>query len=244
MQDLNGLRVVITGASSGFGMETSRLLLEEGCKVTLGARREERLEKICSELGRNSTYRVTDVTKRKDVDNLVSHCIDNFGGIDALINNAGIMPLSLLKSGRVDEWDEMIDVNIKGVLYGTNAVFNHFMDQGFGKIINISSTAGKRVMIGSSVYSGTKFAVNAISEGTRLESTGVIQVTCIMPGAFQTELGNSIKDEAIFETLKNTGLADVARPAQEVAQAIKFVLQQDQGVAINEVVIRPTAQDL
>jgi len=244
MQDLNGLRVVITGASSGFGMETSRLLVEEGCKVTLGARREERLEKICSELGRNSTYRVTDVTKRKDVDNLVSHCIDNFGGIDALINNAGIMPLSLLKSGRVDEWDEMIDVNIKGVLYGTNAVFNHFMDQGFGKIINISSTAGKRVMIGSSVYSGTKFAVNAISEGTRLESTGIIQVTCIMPGAFQTELGNSIKDEAIFETLKNTGLADVARPAQEVAQAIKFALQQDQGVAMNEVVIRPTAQDL
>jgi NADP-dependent 3-hydroxy acid dehydrogenase YdfG len=244
MQDLNGLRVVITGASSGFGMETSRLLVEEGCKVTLGARREERLEKICSELGRNSTYRVTDVTKRKDVHNLVSHCIDNFGGIDALINNAGIMPLSLLKSGRVDEWDEMIDVNIKGVLYGTNAVFNHFMDQGFGKIINISSTAGKRVMIGSSVYSGTKFAVNAISEGTRLESTGIIQVTCIMPGAFQTELGNSIKDEAIFETLKNTGLADVARPAQEVAQAIKFALQQDQGVAMNEVVIRPTAQDL
>mgnify|MGYP001162833765 FL=1 len=244
MQDINGLRVVITGASSGFGMETAKLLVAEGCKVALGARREERLEKICSELGENSTYRVTDVTKRKDVDNLVSHCIDNFGGIDALINNAGIMPLSLLKSGRVDEWDEMIDVNIKGVLYGTNAVFNYFMNQGFGKIINISSTAGKRVMPGSSVYSGTKFAVNAISEGARLESTGIIQVTCIMPGAFQTELGNSIKDEAVFETLKNTGLAEIAQPPQAVAQAIKFALQQDHGVAINEVVIRPTAQDL
>ncbi len=244
MGDLAGIRVVITGASSGFGMEAARLLVREGCKVALGARREERLKTLCSELGENSVYSVTDVTKKEQVDDLVNHCIESFGGIDALINNAGIMPLSLLKSGRVDEWDEMIDVNIKGVLYGTNAVFNHFMQQGFGKIINISSTAGKRVMLGSSVYSGTKFAVNAISEGTRLESTGVIQVTCISPGAFQTELGNAIKDEAVFETLEKTGLAEIAQPPQEIAEAIKFALQQNKGVAINEMVVRPVAQDL
>lgn len=244
MIDLSGLRVVITGASSGFGMEAAKLLVRHGSKVTLGARREDRLSELCNELGENAIYSVTDVTNQDDVEKLIRCSIENFGGIDALVNNAGIMPLSLLKSGRVDEWDEMIEVNIKGVLYGTHAVFNHFLDQGFGKIINISSVAGKKVAKGTSVYSGTKFAVDAISEGARLESAGVIQVTCIFPGAFQTELGKSIKDDAVIEIFKEQDLAGIARPAEEVAQAIKYALEQDPGVAINEIVIRPTAQEL
>ncbi len=225
-------------------METAKLLVQAACKVILGARREDRLKQICAELRKAATYVVTDVTKRSDVDNLVQRSITRFGGVDALINNAGIMPLSLLKSGRVDEWHEVIDVNIKGVLYGTNAVFNHFVEQGRGKIVNVSSIAGKIVMLGSSVYSATKFAVNAISEGTRLESNGAIQVTCIMPAAFRTELGNSIKDEAIINSIKATGIMDAVRPALDVAQAIKYALQQDPTVAINEMVIRPTAQVL
>lgn len=179
MSELKDMRVVITGASSGFGSVAAKLLVDHGCKVTLGARREDRLKDLVKELGDSSAYEVTDVKKKEDLDKLVQKSIDSFGGVDAIINNAGIMPLSLIAAGRTDEWDEMIDVNVKGVLYGTNAVYKHFVDQGHGKIINISSVAGKRVMPGSAVYSGTKYAVRAISEGTRIESSGVIQVTCI-----------------------------------------------------------------
>ena len=224
---LTGTRVVITGASSGFGMETARVLVAAGCQVVLGARREGRLREICDELGETATFLATDVTSMTQVSALVDKCKTAFGGVDALVNNAGIMPLSMIKSGKVSEWDQMIDVNIKGVLYGTNAVFNHFLKQGHGKIVNVSSIAGKIVMPGSSVYSATKFAVNAISEGTRKESAGVIQVTCIMPGIFATELANTITDDAVMETLKHLDMATVARPAAEVAESIKFALEQD-----------------
>ena len=243
MSNLKNMRVVITGASSGFGSVTAKLLVAQGCKVTLGARREDRLEELVAELGDSSTYEVTDVKKKDDLDKLVQKSIDTFNGVDAIINNAGIMPLSLISAGRTDEWDEMIDVNIKGVLYGTNAVYKHFINQGHGKIINISSVAGKRVMPGSAVYSGTKYAVRAISEGTRIESSGVIQVTCIYPGAFKTELASSIKDESMLEALIKRGVGAVAQPAEKVADAIKYALEQDHGVSVNEIVIRPTAQD-
>ena len=234
MSNLKDLKVVITGASSGFGMEAAKLLVKEGCKVTLGARREDRLKELCSELGDSAAYSVTDVKTS----------IDTFGGVDAIVNNAGIMPLSLIKSGRIEEWDDMIDVNIKGVLYGTSAVFNHFMDQGHGKIVNISSVAGKRVNPGSTVYSATKFAVDAISQGTRMESAGVIQVTCIFPGAFVTELAKSVKDEAVIEMFMKRGLGKIAQPADKVALSIKYALEQDQGVSINDIIIRPTAQEM
>ena len=244
MSNLNDLKVVITGASSGFGMEAAKLLVNEGCKVTLGARREDRLKELCSELGDSAAYSVTDVKKKEDLDALVKTSIDTFGGVDAIVNNAGIMPLSLIKSGRIEEWDDMIDVNIKGVLYGTNAVFNHFMDQGHGKIVNISSVAGKRVNPGSTVYSATKYAVDAISQGTRMESAGVIQVTCIFPGAFITELAKSVKDEAVIEMFMKRGLGKIAQPAEKVAFSIKYALEQDQGVSINDIIIRPTAQEM
>ena len=243
MSNLKNMRVVITGASSGFGSVAAKLLVGQGCKVTLGARRKDRLKELVTELGDSSTYEVTDVKKKDDLDKLVQKSIDTFDGVDAIINNAGIMPLSLISAGRTDEWDEMIDVNIKGVLYGTNAVYKHFIKQGHGKIINISSVAGKRVMPGSAVYSGTKYAVRAISEGTRIESSGVIQVTCIYPGAFKTELASSIKDESMLEALIKRGVGAVAQPAEKVADAIKYALEQDHEVSVNEIVIRPTAQD-
>ena len=243
MSNLKNRRVVITGASSGFGNVAVKLLVAQGCKVTLGARRKDRLKELVAELGDSSTYVVTDVKKKDDLDMLVQKSIDTFDGVDAIINNAGIMPLSLISAGRTDEWDEMIDVNIKGVLYGTNAVYKHFINQGHGKIINISSVAGKRVMPGSAVYSGTKYAVRAISEGTRIESSGVIQVTCIYPGAFKTELASSIKDESMLEALIKRGVGAVAQPAEKVADAIKYALEQDHEVSVNEIVIRPTAQD-
>ena len=153
------------------------------------------------------------------------------------------MPLTLLKNGRTDEWDQMIDINIKGVLYGINAVYSHMMERGSGQIINIASTAGKRLMPGSAVYSATKFAVGAISEGLRMESAGKLQVTCIYPGAFQTELGSTIKDQSMLEFLMKGSLAKVAQPPERIAEAIVYALEQDPGVSANEIVIRPIAQE-
>ena len=244
MNNLNNRVVMITGASSGFGKEIAKMCVAKGAKVVLGARRETNLEELCKELGNDhATYRVTDVTSKDDLHSLAQHGIDTFGQIDSLINNAGVMPLSLLEKGRTDEWDQMIDVNIKGVLYGIDSVYAHMLERESGQIINISSVAGKRVMPGSAVYSGTKYAVRAISEGLRVESAGKIQVTCIYPGAFTTELAFTIKDESMMEALMSRGLGDIAQPAERVAESIVYALQQDPGVSVNEIVIRPTAQD-
>jgi len=237
--------IMITGASSGFGKITAEKCVSLGAKVILGARRKDRLEELCKQFGsENSVYEVTDVSKKETVDNLAKRGIKEFGKIDALINNAGIMPLSLLEKGRTDEWDQMIDINIKGVLYGINAVYSHMLERGEGQIINIASTAGKRLMPGSAVYSATKFAVGAISEGLRMESAGKLQVTCIYPGAFQTELGATIKDESMLEMLMKGNLAAIAEPAERIADAIIYALEQDKGVSANEIVIRPIAQEM
>ena len=244
MNDLKDRVIMITGASSGFGRETAKLCVDLGAKVVLGARREEKLKELCDELGTDSaSYKVTDVTSKEQMHGLANHGIEKFGKIDSLVNNAGIMPLSLLAKGRTEEWDQMIDVNIKGVLYGIDSVYSHMIERESGQIINISSVAGKRVMPGSAVYSGTKYAVRAISEGLRLESSGKIQVTCIYPGAFKTELAFSIKDESMLEALMSRGIGAVAQPAERVAESIIYALQQDPGVSVNEIVIRPTAQD-
>ena len=244
MNDLKNRVVMITGASSGFGKEAAKMCVELGAKVVLGARRENNLKELCDELGLDSaTYKVADVTSKKQMHALADHGIKTFGRIDSLVNNAGVMPLSLLEKGRTDEWDQMIDVNIKGVLYGIDSVYSHMLERESGQIINISSVAGKRVMPGSAVYSGTKYAVRAISEGLRLESSGKLQVTCIYPGAFTTELAFSIKDESMMQALISRGLGDIAHPAERVAEAIIYALQQDPGVSVNEIVIRPTAQE-
>ena len=245
MSSIEGKVVLITGASSGFGMVTAKKCVEHGAKVVLGARREDRLSDLCNSLGNsNAIFKATDVTKKQEVNELTSLGIKNFGQIDALVNNAGIMPLSFIDQGRTDEWDNMIDVNIKGVLYAIDAVYNHMMERGSGKIINISSVAGKRLIPGSSVYSGTKFAVGAISEGLRIESAGKLQITCIFPGAFETELGTSIKDESMLNYLASEAkYANLAQPAERIAEAILYALEQKPEVAANEIVLRPIAQD-
>ena len=245
MSCIEGKVILITGASSGFGMVTAKKCVEHGAKVVLGARRENRLADLCNSLGNeNAIFKATDVTNKKSINDLAKHGIDSFGQIDSLVNNAGIMPLSFIEQGRTDEWDNMIDVNIKGVLYAIDSVYNHMMKRGNGQIINISSVAGKRLIPGSAVYSGTKFAVGAISEGLRIESAGKLQVTCIFPGAFETELGASIKDESMLEYLATQAqYVNLAQPAEIIADAILYALEQKPGVAANEIVLRPTAQD-
>ncbi|MDB9926656.1 SDR family oxidoreductase [Hyphomicrobiales bacterium] len=245
MSCIKGKVILITGASSGFGMVTAKKCVEHGAKVVLAARRENRLKDLCESLGSdNAIFMATDVTRKEDLNNIVKYGIDTFNQIDSLVNNAGIMPLSFIEQGRTDEWDQMIDVNIKGVLYAIDAVYSHMMERGSGQIINISSVAGKRLIPGSAVYSGTKFAVAAISEGLRIESEGKLQVTCIFPGAFETELGASIKDEKMLEYLTSEAkYANLAQPAEIVADAIIYSLEQKPGVAANEIVLRPTAQD-
>ncbi|MDA9904995.1 SDR family oxidoreductase [Hyphomicrobiales bacterium] len=245
MSCIKGKVILITGASSGFGMVTAKKCVEHGAKVVLAARREDRLKDLCESLGSdNAIFMATDVTRKEDLNNIVKYGIDIFNQIDSLVNNAGIMPLSFIEQGRTDEWDQMIDVNIKGVLYAIDAVYSHMMERGSGQIINISSVAGKRLIPGSAVYSGTKFAVAAISEGLRIESEGKLQVTCIFPGAFETELGASIKDEKMLEYLTSEAkYANLAQPAEIVADAIIYSLEQKPGVAANEIVLRPTAQD-
>ena len=244
MNSIKDKVILITGASSGFGMVTAEKCVSLGAKVVLGARRNDRLAELCSKLGNeNAIFQTTDVSIKSDVDALAKHGIENFGKIDALINNAGIMPLSLLDKGRTDEWDQMIDINIKGVLYGINSVYSHMMERGSGQIINIASTAGKRLMPGSAVYSATKFAVGAISEGLRMESAGKLQVTCIYPGAFQTELGSTIKDQSMLESLMKGNLVKIAQPPERIAEAVVYALEQDSGVSANEIVIRPIAQE-
>lgn len=242
MRDLKDRIVMITGASSGFGEVTARAIVAEGGKVVLGARREDRLRDLVGELGKdNAVYSVTDVTKKQDLKDLARAGIDAFGRIDALVNNAGIMPLSLLAAGRTDEWDAMIDTNIKGVLYGIDAVLAHMMERGDGSIINISSVAGLRVMPVSSVYSATKFAVRAISEGLRQETAGKLQVTVICPGAFTTELIGSIKDEMILGMIESRGVSEISQPPERIADAILYALKQDPAVTVSEMVVQPTA---
>ena len=244
MSNLKNKIIMITGASSGFGKETAKMCVDLGAKVVLGARRADKLAGLCNELGSDlAIYKATDVTSKEQMHALANYGIKTFGRIDSLVNNAGIMPLSLLEKGRTDEWDQMIDVNVKGVLYGIDSVYSHMLERESGQIINISSVAGKRVMPGSAVYSGTKYAVRAISEGLRIESSGKIQVTCIYPGAFKTELAFSIKDESMLEALMSRGIGEIAQPAERVAESIIYALQLDPGVSVNEIVIRPTAQD-
>ena len=243
MKNLQNKVVMITGASSGFGEATARKLVEHGALVALGARRVDRLEALAKDLGMDKVvYKTMDVSIKSDVKALVDLCIEKFGKIDALINNAGIMPLSMLAAGRTEEWDQMIDVNIKGLLYGIDAVLNHMLNRGTGNIVNLSSVGGHKVMPSSAVYSGTKFAVRAISEGLRQETAGKIQVTTISPGIFSTELGQSVKDETIRQA--SSSLNEISQPAHHVADAIPFALNQDPGVAINEIVIRPTKQEI
>ncbi|WP_192350059.1 SDR family oxidoreductase [Algoriphagus sp. Y33] len=237
--------IVITGASSGLGEETAKYLAEKEAIVVLGARRAGKLRKIVTDItskGGTALYQVTDVTSKEQVQRLVDIAIATYGKIDVLINNAGIMPIAPMSEVRTDEWDAMIDVNIKGVLYGISAALPIFQKQNSGHFINLGSVAGIKVFSpGGSVYSGTKFAVRAISDGLRHEVGGNIRTTTIEPGAVDSELklgtNHQESSEGVNEFYK------VAIPASSVARAIAFAIEQPADVDINEIVIRPTIQD-
>lgn len=237
--------VVITGASSGLGEETAKYLAEKGAIVVLGARRADKLEEIVNDInakGGTALYQVTDVTSKEQVQALVDKAVTSYGKIDVLINNAGIMPIAPMSEVRTDEWDNMIDINIKGVLYGIAAALPIFQKQESGHFINLGSVAGIKVFSpGGTVYSGTKYAVRAISDGLRHEVGRHIRTTTIEPGAIDSELklGTNHQESAVGVN----EFYKLAIPASSVARAIAFAIEQPADVDINEIVIRPTIQD-
>jgi NADP-dependent 3-hydroxy acid dehydrogenase YdfG len=243
MLEVEGKVVAITGASSGIGEATARHLAAAGAKVVLGARRTDRLAAIASDIKTNkgeAEIQALDVTKRDNLSAFVKLAQDRFGRLDVLISNAGLMPVSPLDDLKVDEWDRMIDVNIKGVLYGIAAALPVFRKQGSGHFINLSSVAGHRVGPNGSVYAGTKFAVRAISEGLRQEAGDKIRVTIISPGAVESELAETISDPALRKRMQDN--RKVAIPADAIARAMAYAIGQPANVDINEILVRPTAQ--
>jgi len=241
MENIKSRVIVITGASSGMGAATARKLVKLGAKVVLAARREDQLKSIVADLGENAFYVVTDVSKRSDMDNLVSKAIEKFGRIDAFWNNAGVMPISFFEEGLVDQWDKMIDVNIKGVLYGINAVLPYMLKQGNGHILATSSVGGLKTSPGIGVYAGTKFAVRAIMDTLREEVAQTIKVTTIFPGATQTELGHDItspKIKALWGNMQGIPKMD----DEAIADAVIYAIGQPGNTTINDIVLRPLGQ--
>ncbi|MBN3851801.1 SDR family oxidoreductase [Paraburkholderia sp. Ac-20340] len=234
--------VVITGASSGLGAETARHLSKAGAHVVLGARRLERLESLARELNLPpDAIQKTDVTDRNQVKSLVDRAVALHGRVDVLLNNAGLMPSSMLDKLKIDEWDRMIDVNIKGVLYGIAAALPHMQKQMSGQIINVSSVAGHKVGPGGSVYAGTKWAVRAISEGLRQEvKPWNIRTTIVSPGAVATELTDTITDSDVAANMART--YEKAISPSSFARVVEFAISQPDDVDINEVLFRPTSQ--
>jgi NADP-dependent 3-hydroxy acid dehydrogenase YdfG len=245
--NIAGKIVVITGASSGLGEATARLLSAQGAPVVLGARRADRLQSLASELtgrGGKALAVTTDVSRRDQVKKLVDAAVQTFGRIDAMINNAGLMPQAPLERLKIDEWDRMIDMNIKGVLYGIAAALPHMQRQKAGHFINVSSVAGHKVGPGFAVYAATKHAVRALSEGLRQEVKPYnIRTTVISPGAVATELPNSITDPGAAERVRKF-YAETAIPAESFARAVAFAMSQPEEVDVNEIVFRPTRQEI
>ena len=244
--NIEGKVVVITGASSGLGESTARHLAELGATVVLGARRVDRIDALARELTANGQPALavqTDVTDRLQVQRLVDAAIARFGRIDVMINNAGLMPHSPLERLKIDDWDRMIDVNLKGVLYGIAAALPPMQAQKSGHIINVSSVAGHKVRPGGAVYSATKHAVRALSEGLRQEVKPYnIRTTVISPGAVDTELPNSITEPDVAANMRK--IYEVAVPADAFARAVAYAMGQPDDIDINEILFRPTKQEV
>lgn len=242
-ENITGKVVVITGASSGLGAETARHLVRAGAKVALGARRLDRLEALAGELGlpKEAVFKV-DVTDREQVKAFVDHAVATYGRIDVMINNAGIMPLAPLEMLRLDEWDQCIDINIKGVLWGIAAALPHFQAQKSGQFINVSSVAGHTINPGGAIYSATKHSVRVISEALRQEVKPYnIRTTILSPGAVDTDLPASVGAPGVNEAI--AGFYDqYAIPADSFARCVLFAMSQPENVDINEILFRPTAQ--
>ncbi|MET2825410.1 SDR family oxidoreductase [Mesorhizobium shangrilense] len=244
MSGIKGKVIAITGASSGIGEATALLLAERGARVVLGARRADRLDALVSTIvsaGGEAVCLAMDVKNREDLAKLVALACDRFGKIDVLINNAGIGPNSLLDDLRVEDWEEMIDINIKGPLYGIAAALPVFRRQGFGHFVNILSTAGPIIKPTMAVYAGTKNAVRAIAEGLRLEAGPTLRVTNISPGFVQTNFADSMTNPEIKAEIEKR-MGEIAISPNAISRAIAFAIEQPAEVDVSEIVIRPTAQ--
>ena len=238
--------VVITGASSGLGESTARLLARQGAIVVLGARRKDRIDALVADITANGGRALgfqADVTHRNDIQALVQGAIEAYDRVDVLVNIAGLMAIAPIAALKVEEWDRMIDVNIKGVLYGIAAALPIMQRQKQGHIINIASVVGIKVFApGGTVYSATKFAVRALTEGLRIElKADNIRSTMISPGAAATELTESSSDAATRQNLRE--FYKIAIPAESIARAVAYAIEQPNDVEIDEIVIRPTAQE-
>lgn len=241
MTNISDKIVLITGASSGIGEATARELAAAGARLFIGARRSKRLEALADELGEAIAWRTLDVTDAADFDAFADAAEERFGRIDALVNNAGVMPLSPLAALKREEWKRMIDVNIHGVLNGIAAVLPRFIAQKDGHVVNVASVGAHLVLPTAAVYCGTKYAVWAITEGLRQEHDE-IRSTVISPGVTATELGDDISDPSVAAALKDWRQKSLTPDA--IARAIRYALEQPAGVDINEVVVRPTAADM
>lgn len=244
--NIEGKVIVITGASSGLGETAARHLSEQGATVVLGARRVDRIQSLANEITNKRGQAVavaTDVTQYEQVKTLVDTAVQTYGRIDVIINNAGLMPQSPLDRFKIDEWNQMIDVNIKGVLYGIAAALPYMQEQKSGHIINVSSVAGHKVRAGGAVYAATKHAVRVISEGLREEVKPYnIRTTIISPGAVDTELPNTISEPDIAEGFQKF-YKKYAIPADSFARVVAFAISQPEEVDINEILYRPTHQE-
>ncbi|MHB1247200.1 MAG: SDR family oxidoreductase [Sulfuriferula sp.] len=244
--NIEGKIVVITGTSSGLGEATARHLSEQGATVVLGARRIDRIIALAKELAGSEGKAIavqTDVTQSAQVQKLVDTAVEKYGRIDVMINNAGLMPHSPLDRLKIDDWDRMIDVNIKGVLYGIAAALPYMQKQKSGHIINVSSVAGHKVRPASAVYAATKHAVLALSEGLRQEVKPYnIRTTVISPGAIDTELPNSVTEADIADNVRK--IYEIAIPADSFARAVAFAISQPDEIDVNEILFRPTRQEI
>ncbi|QAY75983.1 SDR family oxidoreductase [Sphingosinicella sp. BN140058] len=233
--------ILVTGASSGIGAGIARELGAAGAKLVLGARRTDLLEALAAEIGSeggDALVRPLDVTDRVSVAAFADAARERFGRIDVIVNNAGVMPLSPMASLKVDEWDRMVDVNIKGVLYGIAAVLPEMTARGSGHIINMASIGALSVVPTAAVYCGTKYAVRAISEGLRQENDR-IRVTCIYPGVVESELANTITDPTAAEAMRS--YRAIALKPDAIARAVRYAIEQPEDVDVSDIVVRPTA---
>src|ERR687894_3021145 len=244
MAKLDGKVAVITGASSGIGEATAEALAAEGAAVVVAARREDRLADLVGRIeegGGRGLAAVCDVTDEGQAHGLIRKAEEEFGSVDILVNNAGVMLLSTVGKGLSDEWRQMFDVNVLGLLYATDAAIGVMKEQGSGHIVNVSSVAGRKTRPTVGVYSGTKFAVNAVSEALRQEVLeDGIRVTVVEPGAVATELTDHITDEEVREGLKQRRIEPLQ--SEDIANAIAYAVGQPQRVSVNEILIRPTQQ--
>lgn len=233
--------ILVTGASSGIGEATATRLVRQGHRVVLGARRTERLQALAERLrdeGGQVAYRALDVTRLNDMQDFVAFAEATFGPVDVVINNAGVMPLSPLSALKVDEWDRMIDVNVRGVLHGIAAVLPSMEERGQGHVINVSSIGGHAVSPTAAVYCATKYAVRAISDGLRQE-TDSIRVTVVSPGVVESELADTISDTTARDAMK--AFRRIALQPDAIARAIAYAVEQPNDVDVSELIVRPTA---